>query len=79
MAVGFAITISELSAWIDTTAAVMLAAGSLLLLAKDTLNWRQGVVDEFAENSAGLAIGHIFGPLHLVGIVLATVAVLSGI
>lgn len=79
VAVGFAITISELSAWIDTTAAVMLAVGSLLLLAKDTLNWRQGVVDEFAEHSAGLAIGNIFGPVHLVGIVLATVAVLSGI
>jgi hypothetical protein len=79
LAVGFAMSVSELTPWLDTTAAGLLAFGSLLLIVKDTLNWRQGVRDEFAERSTGLAIGNVFAPVHLVGLVLATVAVLSGI
>ena len=65
--------------WIDTTAAALLAAASVLLLAKDTLNWRQGITDEFAQNSLGLKLGTVFGPLHIVGLVLATAGVISGL
>ena len=54
VAVGLAISISELPAWVDTSAAALLAVGSALLLLKDTLNWRRGVIDEFAERSPGL-------------------------
>ena len=79
IAIGFAITISTLSPWFNTTAAVILAVASGLLLLKDTINWRQGVTDEFAESSLGLRIGKVFGPLHIVGLGLATAAVISGI
>lgn len=79
IAVAYAMTISTLSSWVDTTAAVILAVASGLLIAKDTLNWRQGVRDEFAEGSAGLRIGQLFGPLFVVGLGFATAAVLSGL
>jgi hypothetical protein len=54
-------------------------AASALLLVKDTLNWRQGVTDEFAENSLGLKVGKVFGLLFVVGVVTATAGVMSGI
>jgi hypothetical protein len=79
IAVGFALTTSTLSAWINTAAAVILATASALLLIKDTLNWRQGVSDEFAQNSLGLKVGKVFGPFFVVGIAIATVGVISGI
>ncbi len=79
IAIGVALTISTLSAWINTTAALILATASALLLIKDTLNWRQGVTDEFAQNSLGLRLGKIFAPLFVVGIATATAGVISGI
>jgi hypothetical protein len=79
LGVGFALTISTLSSWIATTAAIILAAASVLLLAKDTINWRQGVTDEFAQSSLGLKFGQVFGPLHIVGLLLASACVLSGL
>jgi hypothetical protein len=79
LGVAFALTISTLSPWIATTAAVVLAVASGLLIAKDTLNWRQGVNDEFAEGSLGLKIGQVFGPLHTIGLVIATACVISGV
>jgi hypothetical protein len=77
--VGFAITISTLSPWVNTAAAIILAVASALLLVKDFLNWRQGVTDEFAQKSVGLMIGNLFGPVHIIGLGLATVAVISGL
>ncbi len=79
IAVGFALTTSTLTAWLNTAAAVMLAVASALLLLKDTLNWRQGVTDEFAEHSVGLKVGRVFGPLFVLGMGLATAGVISGI
>ncbi|MEZ5382125.1 MAG: hypothetical protein R2754_10095 [Microthrixaceae bacterium] len=79
IAVGFAMTISSLSPWVDTTAAILLAVASGLLIAKDAVNWRQGVTDEFAQHSLGLRLGNVFAPLETVGMVLATAAVLSGL
>jgi hypothetical protein len=79
IAIGFALTISTLTAWINTAAAVILATASALLVLKDTLNWRQGVTDEFAQNSLGLKIGKVFGPLFVLGILTATAGVISGI
>lgn len=79
IAIGFALTISDLSPWVNTLAAVILAVASALLLIKDALNWRQGILDEFAENSLGVKIGQVFGPLHIIGLVLATVGVASGL
>lgn len=77
--VAFALSISTLSPWIDTGAAVMLAVASVLLIAKDTINWRQGVTDEFGQNSLGLKLGQLFGPLHILGMATATAGVISGL
>jgi hypothetical protein len=79
IAIAFAMTISTLSSWFDTTAAVIQALASALLILKDTLNWRQGVLDEFGEQSAGLRLGQVFGPEHLIDLGLATAAVQSGL
>lgn len=73
------ISVSTLASWIDTTAAVLLAVASVLLTVKDTVNWRQEVADEFAENSLGLKFGQLFGPVHLLGLILAAVCTASGI
>ena len=78
LGVGFALTISTLTPWIDTAAAVTLAVASALLIIKDTINWRQGVRDEFAEDSLGLKLGQVFGPLHILGLGLASACVVSG-
>ncbi len=79
LGVGFALTISTLTPWIDTAAAVVLAVASALLIVKDTINWRQGVRDEFAEDSLGLKFGQVFGPLHIFGLGLASACVVSGL
>jgi hypothetical protein len=79
LGVAFALTISTLTPWIDTAAAIVLTVASALLVAKDMLNWRQGVQDEFAERSAGLRLGWVFGPLHTVGLLLASAGVISGV
>lgn len=79
LGIAFALTISTLSPWLATTAALILAAASGLLVIKDSVNWKQGVNDEFAEKSVGLKIGMIFGPVHIIGLGLATVCVLSGL
>jgi len=79
IAVGFALTTSTMTAWLNTTAAAVLAAASGLLLLKDILNWRQGITDEFAESSLGLKVGRVFGPLFVLGTGLATAGVISGI
>ena len=79
LGVGFALTISTLSAWLATAAAIVLSAASGLLVIKDTLNWRQHVTDEFAQNTVGLQLGKIFGPLHIAGLGLASACVISGL
>jgi len=78
IAVGFSLGMSRLTPWIDTTAAVVLAVASVVLIAKDAINWRQGITDEFAQHSLGLKLGWLFGPLETIGLALATAAVLSG-
>ena len=79
LGVGFGLTISALSPWVATSAAIILSAASALLVIKDTLNWRQNVTDEFAQNTLGLQIGKVFGPLHIVGLGVATACVISGL
>ena len=79
ISVGFALTVSTLTPWLNTAAAAMLAFASILLLLKDTINWRQGVTDEFAEDTLGLKIGWLFGPLETLGLGLATAGAISGL
>jgi hypothetical protein len=79
LGIAFALTISSMSPWVATAAALTLAFASGLLVIKDTINWQQGIQDEFAEQSLGLRIGMLFGPVHVVGLGLASVCVFSGL
>ena len=79
LGIAFAMTISTVSPWLATAAAATLAFASGLLVIKDTLNWQQGIHDEFGEHSLGLRIGMVFGPVHIIGLTLATVCVFSGL
>ena len=48
LALSAAVSVSTLGARAETLAAAGLVAGSLCIAAKDTVNWRSGVKDEFA-------------------------------
>lgn len=67
MGLVFAVNFSALSAAWETFAAGSMAAASLMLVVKDTLNWWTGVGDEFAERPPGYYLGVILGPLYLIG------------
>ena len=71
--------LSDLSANMELAGAWLLVAGSLLLSAKDTLNWLLGVTDEFKEMPASRPLG----ALSVVGTTLGTavfaVGVISGL
>ena len=62
IAVGFTLTISTVSPWIDTTTAIVLAVASALLIAKDTLNWRQGVPTSSHNRRPGCASDNCSAP-----------------
>ncbi len=79
ISIGFALTISTPSPWVNTASAIVLTFSSLLLICKDWLNWTHGISDEFAEKSLGLSFGLVFGPIFIVGLGLATAGVISGI
>jgi len=52
LALTIAVRYSNLGLGLETIAAVLLTGGSLALVTKDTLNWRQGVSDEFKQQPA---------------------------
>ena len=58
----WAVQMSSLLESIEAWAAGLLVAGSLFLGAKDTVNWRQGVQDEFKEMPR---VGMILGALSV--------------
>lgn len=69
VAVGFA----DLTPWVATAGAVLLAAGSLLETSGGTVNWRQGVTDQFAERSLGWRLNATSGPISIVGAAIVAV------
>ena len=75
VAVGF----SALTAWVETTGAVLLVAGSALFVSGATVNWRQNVGDHFAERSTGWKLFATSGVSHLLGIAIVTVGVLKSV
>ena len=64
----FAFEMSQLPTTVETISAGLLVTSTVLLNTKDTINWRQGVTDEFAQKSLGLKIGMIYGPVATVGL-----------
>jgi hypothetical protein len=74
-----ALPMSTLSDGLETLAALLLVAGSALLGGKDTLNWLQGVKDEFQEKPLGFTLGGLSALCSIAGIILFLVGVIGGL
>lgn len=64
---------------IETAAAALLVAGSVLFVAGALMNWRQAVGDHFAERSLGWKLFATSGPMNLVGITVVLIGVIRGV
>lgn len=74
-----AVNLSALSAGWETLAAWLMVAASVLLDSKDTLNWLQGVKDEFAEKRiVALGLGGLSSLAGLAGVGILLVGVIQG-
>lgn len=73
IALGFA----TLTAWVETTAAVLLVVGSALFVAGATANWLQDVGDHFAERSLGWKLLAASSGGHLTGISIVLFGVIT--
>jgi hypothetical protein len=74
-----ALSLSELTAWLETASALLLISGSALFVAGATTNWLQGVGDHFAERSLGWNLFAASSVGHVTGIVLVIAGVLTGV
>jgi len=79
LGLALAVALSSLAAETETLAASLLVAGSAMLAVKDTLNWLQGVSDEFAERSPGLFLAAGGSVLASIGLVILIVGVFKGL
>lgn len=73
VAVGF----SDAAAWLETSAAVLLVAGSALFVAGACANWLQTVDDHFAVRSLGWKLLTASSLGHIPGMGILLVAVVS--
>jgi len=79
MGLVFAVQLSKLPAGWEVTAAATISVASVLLVLKDTLNWRMGVQDEFAERPMNFYLGVALGPLYLIGTLILVVGALASL
>ena len=71
---------AALSAGLETLCAALIAGGTLALVAKDTLNWREGVTDEFKQQPALQSKVGIAAVLAMsLGLAIVAVGVLSAV
>jgi hypothetical protein len=73
-----ALALSDLPAWSETMAAVLLVCGSVLFVSGATVNWRQGAGDHFAERTTGWKLFAASSVGHVLGIAVVAVGVLRG-
>jgi hypothetical protein len=74
-----ALELSTLPSWLETLAASLLVAGSVVLDAKDVINWGQHVDDEFQTKGTGYTLGTISGTLMSAGVIIITIGVLKAL
>ena len=79
LALSWTLAFSNLPQNVETAAAALLVAGSVLFVAGALTNWRQNVVDHFATRSLGWRIFAMSGPLNVVGAVTVLIGVLRGL
>jgi hypothetical protein len=76
----FAVSLSQLSAGLESAAAAMLVISAVLAAIKDTYNWRQGVEDEFSEKPPfSRSMGALSFVLFIPGFFILMVGVVSGL
>jgi len=73
--IGFA----ELPSWLITAAALLLCGGCILFVAGAVANWRQNVVDHFAERSLGWKLLATSGPMNLIAIITLLIGLVRGV
>jgi len=78
LGLSIALGLSELTAWLETTSALLLVAGSALFAAGATANWLQDVGDHFAERSLGWKLFAASSVGHLTGMIIVIVGVSTG-
>jgi len=74
-----AIAFSPLPSWLETLAAIMLAAGAALSLSGGTLNWLSGVGDQFAAKNPGFILQALSGPITVIAMLILLAGVLQGL
>ncbi|MBW3537551.1 MAG: hypothetical protein KY395_07270 [Actinobacteria bacterium] len=74
-----AVAFSSLTAWLETTAAGLLAAGSALFVAGAVANWRQDIGDHFAVRSLGWKLLAASSAGHLPGVAIVFIGVLTAL
>lgn len=80
ISLSLALALAPLEAGMEILAATLMVTASLLLDAKDTLNWRMGIQDEFAERPAlPLILGGLSSLAALVGMLIILVGVVQGL
>lgn len=70
---------SGMSEGFNTATAVVFSAGAILLVVKDLINWVAGTRDEFVEQTAGYKIALLFGPVHVIGLVMVAITAITGL
>jgi len=70
---------SGMSEAFNLSTAIVFSAGAVLLVVKDLVNWLAGTEDEFVEQTAGYKLALLFGPLHVVGLVMVAIAAITGV
>jgi hypothetical protein len=73
---GLAVAVPLSHTGLETLAAWLLVAASAVLDLKDTLNWLQGIRDEFLERPPGFYLGAVSALLGGVGLAILTAGVL---
>lgn len=79
LALASVMSFSDLPDRIETAAAVLLVAGSMLFVGGGILNWRQDIGDHFAARSIGWKLFAASGPANVIGAGAVLVGVLRGI
>ena len=76
----FAVTLSDLDPGIESLAAWLMVIASVLLTAKDVINWRMEVKDEFAEKpTLMLAMGTLSSLASIISAGIFTIGIFSGL
>ena len=79
VALASVMTFSDLPERIETVAAALLVAGSVLFVSGAIANWRQNIGDHFAERSIGWKLFAASGPANVIGAATVLVGVVRGL